>query len=180
MIREVIVVEGRDDEAAVKRAVDAEVIITNGLGIEEKTIDRIRTAKEKTGVIILTDPDFPGEKIRRIIEERVPGCKHAHLPRSQSIKKNNIGIENASPENIIKALASVKTLGKDIKRFTIEDMIDAGLLMGKSSKERREKLGDFLGVGYANGKQLLKRLNHYQITLEEFKSALEHLERQGL
>ena len=81
MIREVIVVEGKDDEAAVKKAVDAEVIITSGLGIEEKTIERICHAQQRTGVIIFTDPDFPGEKIRKMISEKVPGCKHAYLPR---------------------------------------------------------------------------------------------------
>ncbi len=36
-IKEVIVVEGRDDVTAVKRAVDAEMIITQGFGIREET-----------------------------------------------------------------------------------------------------------------------------------------------
>ncbi|MCR1899519.1 ribonuclease M5 [Irregularibacter muris] len=179
MIREVIVVEGRDDEAAVKRAVDAEVIITSGLGIEEKTIERIRYAQQKTGVIILTDPDFPGEKIRKIISERVPGCKHAYLPKKYSIKDNDVGVENATPEHIREALERVKTQGENRQLFTLEHMIDAGLVMGDSSRIRREKLGDHLGIGYANAKQFLKRLNHYSISLEEFQEALEWLERSG-
>jgi ribonuclease M5 len=44
MIKEIIVVEGRDDEAAVKRAVDAETIATHGFGIRAETLARIAKA----------------------------------------------------------------------------------------------------------------------------------------
>lgn len=46
MIKEVIVVEGRDDLIKVKQAVDADVIVTSGFGITEKTIERIRKHKK--------------------------------------------------------------------------------------------------------------------------------------
>lgn len=62
MIKEVIVVEGKDDLAAVKRACQAEVIITNGLGITAEKIAEIKAAQERCGVIILTDPDYPGRR----------------------------------------------------------------------------------------------------------------------
>ena len=58
MIREVIVVEGKDDEAAVKRSVDAQVLITHGFGISGKTWKMIEEAYHRCGIIILTDPDF--------------------------------------------------------------------------------------------------------------------------
>lgn len=46
-IKEVIVVEGRDDVTAVKRAVDAELIITQGFGIREETFELIEEAQKK-------------------------------------------------------------------------------------------------------------------------------------
>ncbi len=54
-IKEVIVVEGRDDLDAVKKAVDAEIIITHGFGISEKTFQLIKGCCSEKGVIILTD-----------------------------------------------------------------------------------------------------------------------------
>ena len=45
MIKEVIVVEGRDDITAVKRAVEAELISVGGFGINEKIINKIREAQ---------------------------------------------------------------------------------------------------------------------------------------
>lgn len=65
MIKEVIVVEGRDDITAVKRAVDAEVIAVGGFGINAKVINRMKEAQKRQGVIIFTDPDFAGEKNKK-------------------------------------------------------------------------------------------------------------------
>jgi ribonuclease M5 len=64
-IKEIIVVEGRSDERAVKQAVDAEVIITQGFGLTGETLRRIATAQRRNGVIVFTDPDHAGELIRR-------------------------------------------------------------------------------------------------------------------
>ena len=40
-------------------------------------MERIKAAQKRRGVIIFTDPDFAGEKIRKKIAAEVPGCKHA-------------------------------------------------------------------------------------------------------
>ena len=103
-IKEIIVVEGKDDVAAVKKAVSAEVISVNGFGINDDILNQIKTAYERKGVIILTDPDFGGEKIRRTISKAIPNAKHAYIVRDEGIKDGDIGIENASSESIVRAL----------------------------------------------------------------------------
>ena len=80
-IKEIIVVEGRDDVTAVKRALDAELITTGGFGFPKGVMERIKAAQKRRGVIIFTDPDFAGKKIRKKIAAEVPGCKNAFLPR---------------------------------------------------------------------------------------------------
>lgn len=65
MIKEVIVVEGRDDVDAVKKAIDAEIIAVGGFGINAKVIARIQEAQKRKGVIVLTDPDFAGGKNKK-------------------------------------------------------------------------------------------------------------------
>ena len=64
MIKQVIVVEGKSDIARVGMAVDADMIATEGFALKKTTIEKIRYAYEKRGIIILTDPDGPGERIR--------------------------------------------------------------------------------------------------------------------
>lgn len=108
-IKEAIIVEGRDDEARVKQAIDAMIIVTHGFGIKEETWNLIDKAYREKGVIIFTDPDHAGEMIRRKIEKRCPKALHANLSREKARKNKDIGIENASPEDILSAILSAKS-----------------------------------------------------------------------
>lgn len=177
MIKEVIVVEGRDDIDAVKKAVDAEIIATGGFGINKRVIDRIKEAQKRKGVIVLTDPDFAGEKIRSIISKRVKGIKHAYIAQEDGIKGDDIGVENATPEVILRALNEAKvTLEEKNKEYSMEDMFFFKLTADSKARERRLKLGKELGIGYGNAKQMVSRLNNYGINKDEFVEAMKKVE----
>ena len=179
MIKEVIVVEGKDDVAAVKKAVDAEMIAVGGFGINAKVISRIKEAQKRKGVIVLTDPDFAGEKIRKIIAKRVPGIKHAYIAQEDGIKDDDIGVENATPEVIIEALNRAKvTVEVKEKTFDVQDMFFFRLNGDPNAKEGRIKLGNKLGIGYGNANQMLSRLNNYGITKEEFIEAINYVDKE--
>ncbi|WNF37090.1 ribonuclease M5 [Bacillaceae bacterium IKA-2] len=174
-IKEIIVVEGKDDTVAVKNAVEADTIETNGSAIGHQVIEQIKLAKERRGVIILTDPDFPGERIRKIVSRQVPGCKHAFLPKKEAISKNggNLGVENATPEAIRLALKDAQQEeGTWDEQVRWEELVALGLIGGKKARQRRERLGEILKIGYTNGKQLYKRLIVFKIRLEEFSEAI--------
>lgn len=177
-IKEIIVVEGKDDTVAIQRAVEADTIETNGSAINEETIERIKLAKEKRGVIIFTDPDFPGEKIHKTIAEHVPGCKHAFLPKQLALSKKGkgVGVEYASIEAIRQALEHVYEEATEWKEdITLDDLMTAGLIGGALAKVRRQRLGQLLKIGYTNGKQLHKRLQMFQISKEAFHDALQQV-----
>ena len=70
MIQEVLVVEGKMDVVAIDKAVDADCIITGGFALHKKTLDDIEKAYKKRGIIILTDPDSAGERIRKFLAKR--------------------------------------------------------------------------------------------------------------
>lgn len=179
MIKEVIVVEGRDDITAVKRAVEAEVIAVGGFGINKNVIDRIKEAQRRQGVIVLVDPDFAGEKIRRIIDKRVPGVKHAYISQNEGLKNGDIGVENASPKSIIRALENAKCKVKErVSNFDIKDMILYKLTGNNNSKEKREYVGRELGIGYCNTAQFINRLNNYGITEEELINAINKVSKE--
>ncbi|MFL0266555.1 ribonuclease M5 [Candidatus Clostridium radicumherbarum] len=176
MIKEVIVVEGRDDITAVKRAVDAEIIAVGGFGINAKVIARIKEAQKRQGVIVLTDPDYAGDKIRRIIAKRVQGIKHAYITKQEGLKGDDIGVENASPDAILRALNLAKCEVKEKREeFNIQDLVFFKLTGDNKAKERRDALGKELGIGYCNSNQFLTRLNNYGITREEFIEAIKRI-----
>lgn len=180
MIKEVIVVEGKDDITAVKAALDAEVIATGGFCYGRKLIHTLKNISERRGIIILTDPDYAGEQIRKDLSKQIKNCKHAFLPQGKALKKDDIGVENATKEDIIEAISKARPsrIGKT-KEFTKIELLKLGLSGGEGSKEKRDKLGDILGIGYGNSKQFLNRLNNFSVTREEFQRALERIEDEN-
>ncbi|MGO2083513.1 ribonuclease M5 [Vagococcus sp.] len=179
-IEEIIVVEGKDDTKRLREVVDVDTIETNGSAINEETLEKISHAQEVRGVIIFTDPDFSGEKIRKIVAEVVPQAKHAFISRKEGVpnkKHGSLGVEHASDETILAALHQVSTPMTDYfeTQITQEQLLQSGLIAGPNARQRREALGDYLRIGYTNGKQLQKRLGMFQISLETFTEALQKI-----
>lgn len=181
IIKEVIVVEGRDDIIALNKSVHADVIATHGYGISKSTLERIRHAYETRGIIIFTDPDAAGNRIRRRLTALFPEAKHAYISRNEARAGDNIGVENASPEVIAKAIeAAGRTLTEFTAEYTMADMMDYGLTGGSGSRALRDALGRKLGVGYGNGSAFLKRLNGYGISREKLEKALVEIENEQI
>ena len=180
-IKEIIVVEGKDDTTAIQQAVHADTIETNGSAINEEIIEKIKLAQETRGVIVLTDPDFPGQKIRNTISEHVPGCKHAFIQKEDAIHKHGkgVGVEHASPDTIRRALEGAQLMQEDSKEeITQDDLMAAGLIGGAGARERRERIGKILKIGYTNGKQLHKRLMVFEISREAFAEAVKVIRQE--
>ena len=178
-IPEVIVVEGKDDTANLRRFYEVDTYETRGSAIDQDDLERIATLQELRGVIVFTDPDYNGERIRKIIMQEVPQAKHAFLNRGEAVPKSktkgrSLGVEHASFEDLEKALAGLVGSYEDETFFDItkSDLMRLGLLMGSDSRKRREYLGEELRIGYCNGKQLIKRLELFGISLAEVEDAM--------
>ena len=179
-IPEVIVVEGKDDTANLKRYYEVDTYETRGSAINQDDLERIATLQELRGVIVFTDPDYNGERIRKIIMREIPQAKHAFLNRGEAVPKSktkgrSLGVEHASFEDLEKALSGlVGSYYEDEYFFDITktDLMRLGLLMESDSRKRREYLGEALRIGYCNGKQLIKRLELFGISLAEVEDAM--------
>lgn len=178
-IQEVVVVEGKDDTANLRRFYEVDTYETRGSAINEDDLERIDKLNDLRGVIVFTDPDYNGERIRKIITQAIPTVKHAFLNRGEATPKSktkgrSLGVEHASYEDLKKALSSVLGVYDDDNQFDIEwsDLMRLGLLMGADSRKRREYLGEQLRIGYCNGKQLLKRLELFGLTLHHVEEVM--------
>ena len=176
MLKEVLIVEGKSDTAAVRRAVEADCITTGGFHFTRQTLKNISAAYNRRGIIILTDPDSAGENIRKFLTRKFPNAKHAYIPRDEAAFGEDIGVENASPEAIRNALKKVRTLEINPREeFTTAEMVAYKLSGGADSSKLRDKIGAALGIGYGNVKTFVRRLNSYGVTREEFLEALENV-----
>ena len=180
-VEEIIVVEGKDDTRRLQQVLEVDTIETIGSAINDQILERIAHAQETRGVIVFTDPDFSGEKIRKTIMAEIPDAKHAFLPRDQAVPKKkggSLGVEHASDEAILEALRKVVTPVAEDEAVGIDraTLMAYGLIAGDKAKERREALGDLLRIGYTNGKQLERRLAMFRIDEATFKDAMKQVE----
>lgn len=176
MLKEVLIVEGKSDVTAVNRAVEADCITTGGFHFSRRTLENISAAYHRRGIIILTDPDSAGENIRNFLTHKFPEAKHAYIPRDEATANDDVGIEQASPESIRRALSKVRTMQINPRaEFTAAEMVALKLAGGVDSSRLRDKLGAILGIGYGNVKTFVRRLNNYGVTRAEFTEALKNV-----
>ena len=157
---------------------EADCLITGGFSLSSALVAQIEAAYRRRGIIILTDPDSAGERIRTFLRERFPQAAHAFIPRSAALGEDgSVGVEKASPEAIRLALAKVRTAELVANgQFVISDIWAAGLSGTEAAAEKRAFLGAELGIGWANAKTFLHRVNTYGVSRDEFDAALKKWE----
>lgn len=109
-----VVVEGKYDKIKLSSIIDAPIIVTNGFGIykNSETARLIRYYAEKTGIVILTDSDTAGFRIRGHIKSIVSKGKIINLyspeifgkekRKIQPSKEGKLGVEGISAEKLRK------------------------------------------------------------------------------
>ncbi len=169
-IKEIIVVEGKDDLKRIKESFDCTVIETKGFALKTETIKLLKKALKYKGIIILTDSDKSGNIIRQKIIKYLGEnnkIKHAYL------NTKDTEVESVNKTEIIKILKKVGTLSKDNQKnlLTLSDLLELGII-GENSKKNRQKIQKRLCLGHGNNKKLLERLNYFKITKIELKKQL--------
>lgn len=174
-INEVIVVEGKTDTQVLQSFLDVDTIETGGMIISPKKLEYIKTISQTREIIVMTDPDYPGKKIRDRISQVVPNCKHAFVNKKDAIKGKKVGIAEASKEAILEALENVVTFNDQQESMTWQEFIELDII---GNKKKRLYVYDYFNLGYGNVKTLFKRLNLVGIPFADVKKALEQFEEK--
>ncbi len=164
-IKEAVIVEGVYDKITLSSFLDGIIFTTGGFSVfnNKKTQESIRTLAEKTGVVILSDSDSAGLKIRNFIKQLVPNADilHAYIPeikgkekrKDRASKEGILGVEGMSEEIIIDALKKAgatidgsKTAPRKARLITKTDMFKLGLSGGENSTFLRSEIAKKLGL----------------------------------
>lgn len=170
----ILIVEGKNDYSKIKQIYpDMNILITGGSAVSGKFLEEVKKLSKTNRIVIFTDPDFPGEKIRKTIQDAVSNAEHIFIKKKHAISKNDkkIGVEHASKEDLISALKHIYTV-KNESDITFEFLYDLSLIGESTSKEKRIYLCDKLNIGYVNAKQLSKRLNLFGFKKKDILEAL--------
>lgn len=192
-IKETIVVEGKFDKEQLKKITDAPIICTGGFSLytEKSIINSIRTMAKKTGVIVLTDSDSAGFRIRNYIKQCVGSqgvIKHAYIPtiegkeRRKQVggKEGLLGVEGMSEELLTQILQSVTeeyVPTEQGQKITKTMMYEDGLSGSSESAEKRQKLAKVLGLPIKMSANAMLEVLNLAIGYENYKSALAKIEK---
>ena len=173
VINGIIVVEGITDVSFLSEFIDAEFVTTNGSEIPEETIKYLQNSREKRDILVLTDPDSPGKKIRDTLDQFIPNLKHCFISKEHSIKKNKVGVAESTKEEVLKALANfIETKKDEVGTITHSDLNKLGLEGSEDSSKNRQKVINKYHLGFCNAKTFLKRVNYSHLTIEDLKKCL--------
>lgn len=173
-IQEVIVVEGRHDTERLRKYFDCDTIETGGSSLGEEVLERIAEAQKNRGVIIFTDPDSAGNRIRNAVNRKIPGCKNAFVDRENAHTTKKVGVEHASMEPLEAALENLVTyVEHPVNPLTVSEFYELGLTGREDSAALRNKIGKEFHIGSGSAKTVLHRLNCLNITYEQLKEAVE-------
>ena len=168
----IVVVEGTHDEALIKQVFKNQAcVVTNGSEISKETLAMIKSLSFDNEIIIFTDPDHPGEKIRARVHEEVPNAIDCFIKKNDCISKNKkkVGVEHASKEEIATLLGPYLNNDTFIKgNITRQDIIALGLT-GANSAKLREEVSLRLNIGRPNAKTFLNRLNMLGLSYQKLK-----------
>lgn len=182
-INEIIVVEGKYDAAKLADIVDTLIIPTGGFSIfnSEETKQLIRRLGEKRGIIILTDSDAAGFRIRRYVNQIAQGLtvKNAYVPavegkekRKQTASKEGLlGVEGIQSQLILKALQTAGVNRAQLRKgrtITYTDLYMLGLSGTANSAQTRYDKLKIIGLPPRLSKKSLCEALNSLYTYEEF------------
>ena len=175
----VILVEGRYDKARLASLTDAMIVTTDGFGIfSDKEKQRfLKTLAQKKGLLILTDSDAAGFRIRSFIQNLVNTADviHVYIPdiygketrKDAPSKEGKLGVEGVPNETLVEALRKAGVFDEtpglpDSSPITSADLFTAGLNGTENAAARRRAFLARLGLpARLSGANLLKTLNAF-------------------
>lgn len=168
-----IIVEGATDKAFLLSFLDAEIITTNGSEVSRGTIEYAKEAIKTRDVVVLSDPDSPGKRIRDVLDQNIPGLLHAFVPKEVSIRHHKVGVAESTVEAVLEALDNIHP-GKTTKigNLTMTDFLELGLMGGQESSQKRDLVSKRFHLGFGNAKTLLQRANALGLTKKQIEEAL--------
>ncbi|MCH5192809.1 MAG: DUF4093 domain-containing protein [Oscillospiraceae bacterium] len=155
-VKEAVIVEGKYDKIKLSSVIDGVIIPTGGFSVfkNRETLEIIRYFAKKTGIIILTDSDSAGFKIRsylkgairegKIINVYVPDIFGKERRKNAPSKEGKLGVEGIDGEVILEAFRKAG-ITADLTEETSDpitrlDLYELGLNGGENSSEMRRAL----------------------------------------
>lgn len=156
-LRQAVVVEGKYDKIRLEALVDALILSTDGFGVfnDKELRALIRRLAQACGVVVLTDADAAGFRIRAFIADiaRDGAVTHVYIPdiygkekrKARPGREGKLGVEGVGADILREAFTRAGLLGEDSaptgrEALTRADLYELGLTGGANCGALRRAL----------------------------------------
>ena len=195
-IEQAVIVEGKYDKIKLSSVIDAVIITTNGFSVikDKEKLEIIRFFARNKGIIILTDSDSAGFKIRNFLKGAISDGKitNVYIPdifgkekrKSAPSKEGKLGVEGIDTQILLDAFRKAGVISteadKNKEPVTKLDLFETGLSGGNNSAEKRSELLKYLGMPELMTTNAMLEIINTMMSKNEFMEVIERLEkRQG-
>lgn len=189
--KRLVIVEGKYDKIKLESILDAFIITTDGFSIfkDKQKTDFIKNQAKENGILILTDSDAAGFKIRNYISSCVPNeyILNAYIPDVLGKEKRKkaysgegkLGVEGINNDIIIESLknAGIESENEVRENHTSSyDLYKKGFFGSVNSKSKRLKLIAALNLPERISKNNLLKYINLNLSKEQFNKILEEID----
>ncbi len=190
-LKQAVIVEGKYDKIKLSSLLDAVIITTEGFGIfkDKERMELLRTLAKSQGLVILTDSDSAGFKIRNhikgcitegeVINVFVPQIKGKEKRKEKPSAEGLLGVEGLTADILKKALCEAGVMSENSERTDFLDrarLMDDGLIGKADSSKKRILLLKELGLpDLVNTSTLLEIINRLYDE-ETYSKAIEKID----
>ncbi len=173
-LKQAVVVEGKYDKIKLSSFIDGVIICTDGFGVfkDRETAELIRYYAKNSGIIILTDSDSAGFKIRghikgicpegSIINLYIPEIYGKEKRKTVPSKEGKLGVEGIDVKILRETFerAGIESFKENTHPVTKLDFYEWGLSGKADSSELRRKTAKSLGLPeHISANALLEAVN---------------------
>lgn len=183
-VRQPIIVEGRYDRIRLAPLIDGVIIETGGFRIfkDKALLDSLRHIAGTTGLILLTDSDQAGFRIRNFLKNAlgpkakltqvyIPGIKGVERRKQTPSAEGLLGVEGMDTETLRAAFERAGVGCEAVvqkSNLTAADLLDAGLTGKPESAARRRALLRQLHLPERLSNSAMLTMLNTLLTREEF------------
>jgi len=187
-LREAVIVEGKYDKIRLESLVDALILTTDGFRIftDKDMCALIRRLASTCGIVVVTDSDAAGFKIRAHIANIAKDGEVAHVYVPDILGKERrkdkpgaegkLGVEGMDTRSLEAAFRAAGIIGDGVKetsRISKQDLYDAGFSGRENSRGLREMLTQRLDLPRRLSANSLPAVLSHLITREELYKLAE-------
>ncbi len=195
-LSQAVIVEGKYDKIKLSALLDAVIITTEGFGIfkDKQLSELIRQYAMTSGIVILTDSDAAGFKIRGHIKGICPQGKisNIYIPdvygkekrKTEPSKEGKLGVEGIDLDTLRRLFQEAGLLEEKapaLPQMTIGELYELGLAGGNNSAALRRETAKALNLPERiTSKALLEAINNIfgrdraLEAVEKVKKEMEH------